>query len=297
MTQPKRRLKNFNFEQEGAHVALVGKHQGGPANGYTTLITKATEGIPLAFVEKADMVRVTMTIQDFLRRFFSLYYDEAEVLAGILGFNIDMEESTEDSYQDYIQSQIDSVELMKSLFKAENITKAISEVTTEQFDTLLKDQLLVEKAMSSQEGVSKQNVKQTKEDVTPMSTENLDVVQKSDLEALIEKAVGPLKTELTKANETIEAFKAKEKEQVSATRKAALKDAVKDEEKAEVLFKSFSNLTDEEFTSTVETLKAMTTAGDAGELFTEKGVDAGIEEPAAKANATRTYLEKQYANK
>jgi len=151
--------------------------------------------------------------------------------------------------------------------------------------------------MSSQEGVSKQNVKQTKEDVTPMSTENLDVVQKSDLEALIEKAVGPLKTELTKANETIEAFKAKEKEQVSATRKAALKDAVKDEEKAEVLFKSFANLTDEEFTSTVETLKAMTTAGDAGELFTEKGVDAGIEEPAAKANATRTYLEKQYANK
>jgi hypothetical protein len=297
MTQPKRRLKNFNFEQEGAHVALVGKHQGGPANGYTTLITKATEGIPLAFVEKADMVRVTMTIQDFLRRFFSLYYDEAEVLAGILGFNIDMEESTKDSYQDYIQSQIDSVELMKSLFKAENITKAISEVTTEQFDTLLKDQLLVEKAMSSQEGVSKQNVKQTKEDVTPMSTENLDVVQKSDLEALIEKALSPLKTELTKANETIEAFQAKEKEQVSATRKAALKDAVKDEEKAEVLFKSFSNLTDEEFTSTVETLKAMTTAGDAGELFTEKGVDAGIEEPAAKANATRTYLEKQYANK
>jgi len=295
--QPKRKLKSFNFEAEGSHVSLVGPAIGGPANGYTTLITKATEGIPLAFVEKADMVRVTMTIQDFLRRFFSLYYDEAEVLAGILGFNVDMEESTEDSYQDYIQSQIDSVELMKSLFKAENITKAISEVTTEQFDTLLKDQLLVEKAMSSQEGVSKQNVKQTKEDVTPMSTENLDVVQKSDLEALIEKAVGPLKTELTKANETIEAFKAKEKEQVSATRKAALKDAVKDEEKAEVLFKSFSNLTDEEFTSTVETLKAMTTAGDAGELFTEKGVDAGIEEPAAKANATRTYLEKQYANK
>jgi hypothetical protein len=297
MTQPKRRLKNFNFEQEGAHVALVGKHQGGPANGYTTLITKATEGIPLAFVEKADMVRVTMTIQDFLRRFFSLYYDEAEVLAGILGFDVSMEDSMEDSYQDFIQSQIDSVELMKSLFKAENITKAISEVTTEQFDTLLKDQLLVEKAMSSQEGVSKQNVKQTKEDVTPMSKDNLDVVQKSDLEALIEKAVGPLKTELTKANETIEAFQAKEKEQVAVTRKAALKDAVKDEEKAEVLFKSFSNLTDEEFTSTVETLKAMTTAGDAGEMFAEKGVDAGIEEPAAKANATRTYLEKQYANK
>lgn len=37
----KRRLTNITFEHEGAHVALVGKHQGGPANGVTTLIAKA----------------------------------------------------------------------------------------------------------------------------------------------------------------------------------------------------------------------------------------------------------------
>lgn len=36
----KRRLTNITFEHEGAHVALVGKHQGGAANGHTTLITK-----------------------------------------------------------------------------------------------------------------------------------------------------------------------------------------------------------------------------------------------------------------
>jgi len=296
-TVAKRRLKNFNFEQDGAHVALVGKHQGGPANGYTTLVTKATEGIPESFVEKADMVRVTMSIQDFLRRFFSLYYEDAEILAGILGFDTSEDDDDTDSYQDFIQSKIDSVEIMKSLFKAENITKAISEVTEEQFDILLKDQLLVEKAMSSQEGVSKQNVEKTTEDVPNMSKENLDVIQKSDLEALIEKAVSPLKAELTKANETIEAFKAKEKEQVAITRKAALIDAVKDEEKAEALFKSFESLTDEAFTSTVSTLKAMTVAGDAGEMFAEKGVDTEVEEPAAKSNSTRTLLEKQYANK
>lgn len=39
----KRRLTDIVFNHEGAHVALVGKHQGGAANGYTTLVTKATD--------------------------------------------------------------------------------------------------------------------------------------------------------------------------------------------------------------------------------------------------------------
>ena len=43
ITQPKakRRLTNITFEHQGAHVALVSSAQGGPANGVTTLITKA----------------------------------------------------------------------------------------------------------------------------------------------------------------------------------------------------------------------------------------------------------------
>lgn len=45
MTQPKRRLTDIKFEHEGAHVALVFAAQGGPANGVTTLITKATSDI------------------------------------------------------------------------------------------------------------------------------------------------------------------------------------------------------------------------------------------------------------
>ncbi|QDP60450.1 MAG: hypothetical protein GOVbin1096_78 [Prokaryotic dsDNA virus sp.] len=298
MTKAKRRLKNFNFEADGSHVALVGKHQGGPANGYTTLITKSTEGIPQAFVEKADMVRVTMTIQEFLRRFFGLYYEDAEILARILGYDTEMEDNDVTSYEEYIQSKIDSVEIMKSLFKAEDMTKALSEVTEEQFDKLLQDQLMIEKAMSSegepQEGVSKQNVNKTKEDVTPMD-ENKDMIQKSEVESLIEKAVSELKTDLQKANETIETYKAKEAERVAETRKALLKDAVKDEEKAEKLFKSFEGMSDESFAEAVDTLKAMSAAADAGEMFTEKGADAEQEEPAAKHSATMELLRKQYA--
>lgn len=299
----KRKLKNFNFDREGAHVALVGKHQGGPANGYTTLITKSTEGIPQTFVEKADMVRVTMTIQEFLRRFFGMYYEDAEILARILGYDTEMsDEEIPDTYEDYIQSKVDSVEVMKSLFKAEDMTKALSEVSEEQFEALLNDQLMIEKAMSStddqpQEDVSKQNVENPKEDVTEMVDKTKEeVIQKSELESLIEKAVAPLKADLEKANETIEAYKAKEKEHVAETRKAALKDAVKDEEKAAELFKSFEGLSDEAFASTVETLKSMTAASDESEMFTEKGVDTEVE-TEAEVNHTRKFLEKQFASK
>lgn len=53
MTDIKRRLTDIKFEHEGAHVALVGKHQGGPANGITTLVFKATDHIDPAQVALA----------------------------------------------------------------------------------------------------------------------------------------------------------------------------------------------------------------------------------------------------
>ena len=34
MSQAKRRLTDINFNKEGAHVALVSKQHGGPANGH-----------------------------------------------------------------------------------------------------------------------------------------------------------------------------------------------------------------------------------------------------------------------
>uniref|UniRef100_A0AAU6VXM5 Uncharacterized protein n=2 Tax=unclassified bacterial viruses TaxID=12333 RepID=A0AAU6VXM5_9VIRU len=53
MTDAKRRLTDIKFEHEGAHVALVGKHQGGPANGITTLVFKATDHIDPATIALA----------------------------------------------------------------------------------------------------------------------------------------------------------------------------------------------------------------------------------------------------
>jgi len=304
MTKAKRRLKNFNFEGEGSAVALVGKHQGSAANGYTTLLTKSTNKIPESFIKKASQVQVTMNIEDFLRKFFYLCYDEAEVLARMLGFEtamMDSENGEEEmrSYEDYIEEQIVSFQVMKSVAKADSIYKALSELNEDQFEQFLKDQQMIEKAMSSvgSEGVSNQNVEKTKEDVTKMSEENKDMIQKSEVESLIEKAVGELKTELQKAQDTIESYKAKEQEAVMAARKSALKEAVKNEEQAEVLFKSFEGVSDEAFKEAITALKSLSSAADEGEMFAEKGVDAEQKEPAAKETATAEFLKKKYTEK
>lgn len=50
----KKRLSKFSFEGDGAAVALVGDFQGGPANGMTTLLTKATSDISEEDIEKAE---------------------------------------------------------------------------------------------------------------------------------------------------------------------------------------------------------------------------------------------------
>ncbi|MEG2307295.1 MAG: hypothetical protein RSB94_08150, partial [Erysipelotrichaceae bacterium] len=50
----KRRLVDIDFSKEGAHLALVHKDQGGAANGYTTLVMKATDKYSPEFIQKAS---------------------------------------------------------------------------------------------------------------------------------------------------------------------------------------------------------------------------------------------------
>lgn len=83
--KPKRRLSDFSFEHEGAHVALVGKAIGNAANGHTTLILKATNDITdmevqehLTSIEKAKFYQELRSgLEENLREHFkdSLEYN------------------------------------------------------------------------------------------------------------------------------------------------------------------------------------------------------------------------------
>lgn len=133
-----RKLLEFNFEEEGASVHLVSKKgNGGAANGHTTLIMKSnsTKDLPdvnkiseVSIEKKLEQIRVSMSMEVFLKKFFNMYSDDAELLTSMLGFQTEFEaymnkqkEEGSDSYsymeehQNYIKEQLSSFELMKSL--------------------------------------------------------------------------------------------------------------------------------------------------------------------------------------
>jgi len=92
----KRKLFNFDFDTNGAHVALVSKDQGGSACGYSVLVTKSTNsGIQptdVVKVQKAlEQITVTMSMEEFLRKFFDMWSSDAETLTKLLGFETEFE--------------------------------------------------------------------------------------------------------------------------------------------------------------------------------------------------------------
>lgn len=92
----KRKLKDFDFSKEGAAIALVHKNQGGAANGYKTLVMKATDKYSPEFIEKASQVKVTLSLPDFLEKFFHVWGEDAELLATLFGY-----EPSEDNSEEY----------------------------------------------------------------------------------------------------------------------------------------------------------------------------------------------------
>lgn len=173
----KRRLKDFDFSKDGAHLALVHKEQGGAANGYSTLIMKSSANFSEEFVQKVQQIRVTMELDDFLSKFFGLWEDDAKVLAAMFGYKEEPEgedepegvftddsfwswrrenspeadlysEPTTQEYQDWIASRLAGFEIMKSLHEAESVAEVLSGLTEDEYLTVLQDQEQVEKALT-----------------------------------------------------------------------------------------------------------------------------------------------------
>jgi hypothetical protein len=111
-----KRIHEFNFKKDGAHVALVDK----AANQQTVLMMKAEE----------PEVSVSLSMRSFLSKFFGLWGSDAEVLAGVLGYNTsstDPSENNTESWDDYIKGQIDSVSLLKGIDIPENLNSGLVE--------------------------------------------------------------------------------------------------------------------------------------------------------------------------
>lgn len=298
MTDLKRRLTDIKFEHEGAHVALVGKHQGGPANGITTLVTKATNAIDQTIVDKATEVTVTLDFEEFLRKFFNMYWEDAEVLARVLGFSDeDEEDDGVDYYKEYIDERVSQINILKSVYRAPNVEKALGELAPAEMLSLLQTQELLEKAMS--EALPKGETLKTHSGDSP-----LDTILKSAHEEAVNKAVADAvapvqkaldeQTELLKAaNEALEVFKAAQVEAVEKARKEAIA-AVVPADKVEALFKAYAPMDDEGFELALTVLKAAQASEAQNPLFKEEGANGVGEQDQAKVDKLAEILKAKY---
>ena len=344
----KRKLSNIDFSKQGSHIALVSTEQGGPASGHDYALVMKAVNFSEDFIQKASQVKVTLEITEYLRRFFNMYYEDAEVLARTLGLTTAMQDKeAEDmmeaeaqdepsTYEDYIQSKMESFELIKSLYEADSIPEVLSKLDEDEYLSMLKDQEQLEKAFKkidkasvqadktskqknsakatlvvkaeegSTEAIAKaeQSDDKTEAKVEPSETINkgtsmtkevqvaeiektVEVVEKSQLDA-IQKAFNEQKEELQKALELVTKFETERKEAIRKARLEQVKTAVKDQAKADVLFKALGLVEDEtDFQAVVKTLADMQSVIDKSDLFVEKGVQVEADEKVKESAVAR----------
>ena len=302
MTDLKRRLTDIKFEHEGAHVALVGKHQGGPANGITTLVTKATNQIEQAQIDKATQVTVTLEFEEFLRKFFNMYWEDAEVLARALGFKDETEDDDAgvDYYKEYIDRRVSQINIMKSVYKAQDVEKALSELDPTQMLSLLEAQELLEKAMLSAlpEGESLSTNEETPMTDTILKAAHEELVTKAvaDAVAPIQKALDEQAVVLKAAQDKLAEYADAEKAAVEKARKDAIAEYVP-ADKVEALFKAYAPMDAEGFAVAIEMLKAASAVEANNPLFKEQGVNGRGEPDQERIDKVAEILKAKYPTK
>lgn len=194
---PKRKLKDLSFDHEGAHLALVSDQlNGGPANLQpNALFLKAIEGFSEEILEKASQVTVTLAIEEFLQKFFGMYYEDAEVLARAMGYETkrmerDEAESISDAaydYEDYIEERVSSFSIMKAMQDASGDTSVMANLSGEDYLALLQDQAQIEKAFDKVAELKKATkVEVRKESDLKASASGSDTQQNAGVEKKVE---------------------------------------------------------------------------------------------------------------
>lgn len=326
----KRKLTNIDFSSETSHIALVSPEVGGPANGADYALVLKANKFSKEAIEKMQQVQVTMELPDFLRKFFSLYYEDAEVLARFMGY-VKPEETDEsepeDWYENYIQEKLDSFTVLKSLNESKNIADVLSVLDEKQYLTMLNDQVLIEKALAKKEseevakaaesdtstnacevkGVSTSVItKKSKEKhmTKPVTTEvTVEMVEKSALVDL-QKSLEDKSVELQKALDSIAVFKQEKQEQITKSKTAQFTAVVKDEKLVAPIVKAALALeSDEDFTAFLGAITSMQVAVEKSKetleksaLFQEQGASVSEEEKpqeSAVARVLKANLAKQ----
>lgn len=153
----------FNWEADedaplGPHLAYTTPSQGGAASGLNEALvlkstTDATRKEALELLKSANEVRVVMSFEKFLQKFFHLYESDAAALSLILGYESEKADQALEEFEKYddayylkqIASKMDGIELLKSL---DNNNKKFNDLELEDQVAALGMQLQFEKGLS-----------------------------------------------------------------------------------------------------------------------------------------------------
>lgn len=311
----KRRLSDIDFSHTGAHVALVGKAQGGAANNHTTILfkskatdhisqedlksvlqgSKSAEQVELEKAKFISEVRSALRLkveEQFAGKYEWLYledFSDSEIVfssdAGmfIVGYSL----SGDDEY--ILEDQATGVEYKSIL--VENGSLKLSKDAQEK----LKEGVysLVTKALDNPEtnerviGV----LKSIEEKANKMQEEIQKAVDTAKAEAAAQLA--SVQEELQKAKDVIAAVEAEKKATVMKAREAQV--AAFDKEGAEALVKATEGLADDAFAVIVKSLEAKQKQVEQSDLFVQKSTQEAADK--VEESATVTLIKAQIGNK
>ena len=284
----KRKLSEITFEHENAHVALVSKEQGHGANGHHYALVMKAKGFSQEAIQKMQTVQVTLELPEFLRKFFDLYYTDAEVLARFMGYVPDENEDDIYGTEAYYAERLGAFTIMKSLHESGDVLKALALLDENEYLSLLTAQVEVEKALAkidakkesdtaalvvesdnSTNASVEKSVEPSGSKVTKSKKENMtlktkqgdeptvEMVEKSTLDS-IQKALNDKDVELQKALADVAAFKEAQQEQIIKSKTAQITAVVTDANLQAVIVKAALALElEDDFTAFVGALSSM----------------------------------------
>lgn len=120
-------------------IALTHKDQGYSANGrHVSLLTKSDvdpSKLTVDVIKSLEQVQLTISMEEFLRRFFHMWSDDAELLTKALGMKTEFEQSVEDNppedeydeywnerHREYIDERLSTINIIKKAKEGEDLS-------------------------------------------------------------------------------------------------------------------------------------------------------------------------------
>jgi hypothetical protein len=197
----KRVLKKFDFNKEDHCVSLVGPSLGNAANGFQTIVLKASKPEETIEVKKAlEQITVTLSMEEFLRKFFGMWSDDAEVLTKLLGFETEYEAYKKEQeangsepwdYSKYLEDKVSQFTIMKSMNEG-----SIESITKSSFNDIVALQQKLEPALNEHIKTKEKQMEELELAKSALTAKEAELATQVDLVKSLEAKVTELESQL-----------------------------------------------------------------------------------------------------